>query len=131
MPRNSVLTSRAAAPKGAYSQAIRAGNLVFVSGQLPLDENGNLVGFADIKAQTEAVFRNIEAILAEAGSGLDQVVKTTVFLTDLSNFHGMNEVYGAVFSPPYPARSTVEIGRLPDGMLLEIECTALSEREQQ
>lgn len=131
MPRNSVLTSRAAAPKGAYSQAIRAGGLIFVSGQLPLDESGNLVGLNDINTQTKAVFRNIEAILEEAGSGLDQVVKTTVFLTNLSDFPGMNAVYSTVFSPPYPARSTVEIGRLPDGMLLEIECIALLEREQQ
>lgn len=131
MPRNIVLTSHAAAPRGAYSQAIRAGSFVFVSGQLPLDENGDLVGHGDIKAQTKAVFRNISAILEEAGSSLDQVVKTTVFLTDLSDFHEMNEVYGMAFSPPYPARSTVEISRLPDGMLLEIECTALLEREQQ
>lgn len=131
MPRNSVLTSRAAAPRGAYSQAIRAGSLIFVSGQLPIDENGNLVGLGDIKAQTKAVFRNIKAILEDAGSGLHQVVKTTVFLTNLGDFGGMNEVYGTAFSPPYPARSTVEISGLPNGMLLEIECTAFLEREQQ
>lgn len=129
MPRNSISTSHAAAPKGAYSQAIRTGNLIFVSGQLPLDENGSLVGPDDIKAQTRAVLRNVAAILEEAGSDLDRVVKTTVFLTDLNDFAGMNEVYAATFAEPYPARSTVEIGRLPGGMLIEIECIALRERE--
>jgi 2-iminobutanoate/2-iminopropanoate deaminase len=124
MTRNPVLTSRAAPPAGAYSQALRAGDLVFVSGQLPLDTGGTLVGEGDIRAQTRAVLRNIAAILSGAGTSLDHVVKTTVFLADLDDFAGMNEVYAATFSPPYPARSTVEVGRLPGGMLLEIECIA-------
>jgi 2-iminobutanoate/2-iminopropanoate deaminase len=129
MARKSVLTSQAAPPAGAYSQAIWAGNLVFVSGQLPLDPNGALVGAGDIKAQTQMVLHNMAAILREAGSSLDDVVKTTVFLTSLDDFPGMNEIYAATFRPPYPARSTVEIGRLPHGMLLEIECIATAERK--
>jgi 2-iminobutanoate/2-iminopropanoate deaminase len=129
MTRNSVLTHLAAAPKGAYSQAIRAGDLVFVSGQLPLDNDGNLVGAGDIREQTRAVLQNITAILEAAGSNLNQVVKTTVFLTNLDDFAGMNDVYSAAFTAPYPARSTVEIGRLPAGMLIEIECIALVGRE--
>jgi 2-iminobutanoate/2-iminopropanoate deaminase len=127
MTRNPVFTSRAAPPAGAYSQALRAGDLVFVSGQLPLDTGGALVGEGDIRAQTGAVLGNIAAILSEAGMSLDHVVKTTVFLTDLDDFAGMNEVYAATFSPPYPARSTVEVGRLPGGMLIEIECIAHAE----
>ncbi|HST95190.1 MAG TPA: Rid family detoxifying hydrolase, partial [Microvirga sp.] len=128
MTRNPVFTSRAAPPAGAYSQALRAGDLVFVSGQLPLDTGGALVGEGDIRAQTGAVLGNIAAILSEAGMSLDHVVKTTVFLTGLDDFAGMNEVYAATFSPPYPARSTVEVGRLPSGMLIEIECIAHAER---
>jgi len=128
MIRTPVFTSRAAPPAGAYSQAVRVGGLVFVSGQLPLDSRGTVVGEGDIRAQTRAVLGNIAAILAEAGTSLDQVVKTTVFLTDLDDFAGMNEIYAATFSSPYPARSTVEVSRLPGGMLLEIECIAHAER---
>ncbi|QRM31493.1 RidA family protein [Microvirga sp. VF16] len=128
MTRSAIQTSDAAPPAGPYSQAIRAGDLLFVSGQLPLDPRGSLVGHGDIKAQTKQVFDNIAAILREAGSSLEQVVKTTVFLTSLDDFSSMNEVYASVFKSPYPARSTVEIGRLPGGMLLEVECIALVER---
>jgi 2-iminobutanoate/2-iminopropanoate deaminase len=124
MTRDAVLTHPAPKPLGPYSQAIRAGEFVFVSGQLPLDVHGALVGAADIKAQTGAVLANVKAILEAAGSSLDKVVKTTVFLTDLDHFAGMNDVYAATFAHPYPARSTVEIGRLPNGMLIEIECIA-------
>lgn len=129
MTRNAVLTSRAAAPAGAYSQAVHAGDLVFVSGQLPLGTDGAVIGAEDIRAQTRAVFASMAAILEAAGTSLDRVVKTTVFLTNLDDFAGMNEVYAEVFAPPYPARSTVEIGRLPRGMLIEIECIALAERK--
>ncbi len=129
MTRSPVHTSDAAPPAGPYSQAIRAGDMVFVSGQLPLDPSGAIEGLGDIKAQTRRVLDNIAAILREAGSSLDEVVKTTVFLTSLDDFSGMNEIYASVFKSPYPARSTVEIGRLPGGMLLEIECIALAERK--
>jgi 2-iminobutanoate/2-iminopropanoate deaminase len=124
MTRDAILTSDAPKPLGPYSQAVRAGGFVHVAGQLPLAPRGGLVGRGDIREQTRAVFANIAAILDAAGSSLDRVVKTTVFLTSLDDFPGMNDVYAATFQVPYPARSTVEIGRLPDGMLLEIECIA-------
>jgi 2-iminobutanoate/2-iminopropanoate deaminase len=124
MTRDAILTSDAPKPLGPYSQAVRAGGFVHVAGQLPLAPGGGLVGRGDIREQTRAVFANIAAILDAAGSSLDRVVKTTVFLTSLDDFPGMNDVYAATFQAPYPARSTVEIGRLPDGMLLEIECIA-------
>ncbi|HEV2602297.1 MAG TPA: Rid family detoxifying hydrolase [Microvirga sp.] len=124
MTRDAILTSDAPKPLGPYSQAVRAGGVVHVAGQLPLAPGGGLVGRGDIREQTRAVFANIAAILDAAGSSLDRVVKTTVFLTSLDDFPGMNDVYAATFQAPYPARSTVEIGRLPDGMLLEIECIA-------
>ena len=124
MTRDAILTPDAPKPLGPYSQAVRAGGFVHVAGQLPLDPEGSLVGRSDIREQTRAVFANIAAILDAAGSSLDRVVKTTVFLTSLDDFPGMNDVYAATFQAPYPARSTVEIGRLPDGMLLEIECIA-------
>lgn len=129
MTRTPVHTPDIAQPAGPYSQAIRTGDLLFVSGQLPLDPSGALIGAGDIKAQTRAVLGNLAAILREAGSSLDQVVKTTVFLTSLDDFSGMNEIYAATFKSPYPARSTVEISRLPGGMLLEIDCVAFAERK--
>lgn len=129
MKRTAIATAQGAPPAGPYSQAIRAGGFLFVSGQLPLDSNGALVGAGDIRAQTRAVLDNVSAILQAAGASLADVVKTTVFLTDLGDFQGMNEVYAAAFGMPYPARSTVEIGRLPAGMLLEIDCIAIAERE--
>jgi 2-iminobutanoate/2-iminopropanoate deaminase len=128
MTRTPVHTSEAALPAGPYSQAVRAGDLLFVAGQLPLNPGGALVGDGDIKVQTRQVLDNIAAILREAGASLNDVVKTTVFLTNLDDFSGMNEVYASAFAPPYPARSTVEIGRLPGGMLIEIECIAQVER---
>jgi 2-iminobutanoate/2-iminopropanoate deaminase len=124
--REAVRTPDAPQPLGPYSQAIRTAGFVFVAGQLPLDPGGALVGHGDIKAQTRAVLVNIGAILAAAGSSFDKVVKSTVFLTNLDHFAGMNEVYAATFAAPYPARSTVEIRRLPEGMLIEIECVALA-----
>jgi 2-iminobutanoate/2-iminopropanoate deaminase len=126
MHREAIATPDAAHPRGPYSQAVRAAGLVFVAGQLPVDANGQLVGDGDVAAQTRAVLANMAAILEAAGSSLDRVIKTTVFLTNLDDFAGMNAVYAAAFTAPYPARSTVEIGRLPQGMLLEIECVALA-----
>jgi 2-iminobutanoate/2-iminopropanoate deaminase len=122
----SAVSSRdAPKPSGPYSQAIQAGDLLFVAGQLPLSAEGLLVGDGDIGAQTRAVLSNIGAILEAAGSSLNKAVKTTVFLADLADFAGMNEAYETAFSEPYPARSTVGIGRLPPGMLIEIDCIAL------
>ena len=123
-----VRTERAPAPfQGApYSQAIRANGFVFVSGQLALEpEHAEIVGDS-IGEQTEKVFDNVQAILEEAGSGLDRIVKTTVFLTDLDDFAGMNEVYARRVGQPPPARATVEISKLPSGAKLEIEAVALA-----
>jgi 2-iminobutanoate/2-iminopropanoate deaminase len=122
-----IRTEKAPAPfQGApYSQAIRAGDFVFVSGQLPLKPGDTQVESTSIQEQTEQVFANLRAILEEAGSGLDRVVKTTVFLVDLDDFQGMNEVYARHVGDNPPARSTVEIAALASGALVEIEAIAL------
>ncbi len=121
-----VRTEAAPAPfQGApYSQAIRAGDFVFVSGQLALKPGHTELAGGSIAEQTEQVFANLRAILEEAGSGLDRLVKTTVFLQDLDDFQGMNEVYARHVGERPPARSTVEIGKLPSGALVEIEAIA-------
>jgi 2-iminobutanoate/2-iminopropanoate deaminase len=125
--REAVRTEAAPAPfQGApYSQAIRANGFVFVSGQLALRPDHAEIVSDDIGAQTEQIFDNLQAILEEAGSGLDRIVKTTVFLTDLDDFAGMNEVYGKRVGQPPPARATVEISNLPSGAKVEIEAIAL------
>jgi 2-iminobutanoate/2-iminopropanoate deaminase len=122
-----VRTEAAPAPfQGApYSQAIKANGLVFVSGQLSLRPGGKELSPGDIGAQTEQVFANLRAILEEAGSSLDRLVKTTVFLQDLTDFAGMNEVYAKHVGDHPPARSTVEVAKLPSGALVEIEAIAL------
>jgi 2-iminobutanoate/2-iminopropanoate deaminase len=122
-----VRTEAAPAPfQGApYSQAIKAGDFVFVSGQLALlPGHKDLMG-GEIAAQTEQVFANLRAILEEAGSSLEQLVKTTVFLQNLDDFAGMNEVYAKHVGDTPPARSTVEVAKLPSGALVEIEAIAL------
>ena len=117
-----IRTNDAPAQKGPYSQAIRAGGLIFVAGQIPIDLNGNLVR-GEIEDQTRAVLTNLKAILESAGSDLSKVVKTTVFIADLGLFARMNAVYAEFFATDAPARATVQVG-LPPGMLLEIECIA-------
>jgi 2-iminobutanoate/2-iminopropanoate deaminase len=121
-----VRTEGAPAPfQGApYSQAIKAGGLVFVSGQLGLVPSTAETAGPSIEEQTEQVFDNLEAILIEAGSGLDRLVKTTVFLADLGDFKGMNEVYARRVGADPHARSTVEVAALPSGVLVEIEAIA-------
>jgi 2-iminobutanoate/2-iminopropanoate deaminase len=123
-----VRTELAPAPfQGApYSQAIRAGDLVFVSGQLALTPGSHEMVGDTIEEQTEQVFRNLRAILEEAGSSLDRIVKTTVYLTDLGNFQGMNEVYRTHVGDAPPARATLEVSALPSGALVEIEAVALA-----
>jgi len=124
-----VRTEAAPAPfQGApYSQAIRSGGFVFVSGQLALQPGGTELSGGTIGEQTEQVFRNLRAILEEAGSSLERLVKTTVFLTDLGDFAGMNEVYARHVGSDPPARSTVEVSALPSGAMVEIEAIALQE----
>jgi 2-iminobutanoate/2-iminopropanoate deaminase len=127
MPEQTVVrTDGAPAPfEGApYSQAIRYGDLVFVAGQVPLDPATGAIVPGGIREQTERVFANLGAILDAAGSGLDNVLKTTVFLADLDDFAAMNEVYGRHVGDRPPARATVEVARLPAGALVEIELVA-------
>jgi 2-iminobutanoate/2-iminopropanoate deaminase len=129
MPDKEVVRTEAApAPfQGApYSQAIRGNGLVFVSGQLALRPGSpELVG-ESIEEQTEQVFANLRAILEEAGSGLDRIVKTTVYLRDLADFQGMNEVYRRYVGETPPARATLEVAALPSGALVEIDAIALA-----
>ncbi len=115
------------APKaiGPYSQAVRANGFIFLSGQIPLDPATGQLIEGDVAAQTERVLENIGAVLKAAGSGLEEVVKTTVFLKDMADFAHMNEVYARYFSNQPPARSTVEAARLPRDVSVEIEVIAL------
>jgi 2-iminobutanoate/2-iminopropanoate deaminase len=118
--------SSPSAPKaiGPYSQAIKAGNLLFVSGQVPIDPaTGNLVD-GDIATQTHRVFKNIGEILKAAGTSFDAVVRSTVYLQDMNDFAKMNEVYGTYFSAPAPARATVQVSRLPRDAKVEIDVIA-------
>ena len=111
---------------GPYSQGIVTGNLFFSSGQIPLTPEGNLVA-GGIKEQTDQVFRNIKAVLVEAGASLETVVKTTVFIQNMEEFSSVNEVYASYFSKHKPARSCVEVAKLPKGSLIEIEVIAVVE----
>jgi 2-iminobutanoate/2-iminopropanoate deaminase len=123
--KQTISTTNAPAAIGPYSQAIQAGNLFFLSGQLGIDPaTGDFVPGA-IGEQTEQVFKNIRAVLAEAGLTLEQVVKTTVFLSDMSDFAAMNAVYDKHFTLPYPARSAVAVKTLPKNGLVEIEVIAV------
>jgi len=123
--RQAVTTSEAPTAIGPYSQAIRAGGFLFVSGQIPLDPaSGSLVS-GDIAAQTRQVMRNLSAVLAAGGTSLDAVVKTTIYLADLADFKTVNEVYGSHFAPPAPARATVQVARLPLDARVEIDAIAL------
>jgi 2-iminobutanoate/2-iminopropanoate deaminase len=126
--KEAVRTEAAPAPfQGApYSQAIRAGGLVFVSGQLALRPGSHELVGEGIGGQTEQVFANLRAILEEAGSGLDRIVKTTVYLTSLDDFQGKNEVYRQHVGDMPPARATLEVSALPSGALVEIEAIALA-----
>jgi len=121
-----VITDRGPKPIGPYSQAIKANGVIYLSGQVALDpKSGELLG-GDIRQQTERVFENIKGILEAAGSNLHHVVKATVFLKDMNDFPAMNEVYARYFSAAPPARSTVQVARLPKDALVEIEVIAAS-----
>lgn len=127
-----IAVSTPEAPKaiGPYSQAIRCGDFLFLSGQLALDaKTGELVG-GGIDRQTEKILSNISAVLRDQGLGPEHVVKTTVFLKNMSDFGRMNEIYGNFFVEPFPARSTVEVARLPKDALVEIEVVALTMRTE-
>ncbi len=126
MERRAISTKDAPAAIGPYSQAIRCGDFVFLSGQIPLDpKSGEMVGGQDASAQAEQVLDNLAAVLAAAGSSFAQVVKTTIFLTDLADFAAVNGVYAKRFEgAPPPARATVQVAALPRGAKVEIEMIA-------
>lgn len=124
-PRASISAPDAPQAIGPYSQAIRAGQFLFLSGQIPLDPSTGEVVEGDVRAQTRRVLANMAAVLAAADVSFDAVVKTTVFLVDLGDFAAMNEVYGSAFADPAPARSTVQVSRLPRDVRVEIDAVAL------
>lgn len=124
MNRKVIHTQHAPAAVGPYSQAVRAGNLVFLSGQLGLDPESGVLA-EGIEAQTRQVLANMRAVLEASGSNFDQIVKTTIFLSDMGNFATVNAIYAEAFSGMPPARSTVEVAALPLGGLVEIEAIAL------
>jgi 2-iminobutanoate/2-iminopropanoate deaminase len=115
------------APKamGAYSPAIKAGNLLFISGQIPIDPSSGALVDGDITAQTEQVMRNLGALLRAAGAGYGHVVRTTVFLADMSDFAAMNDVYSRHVGAPPPARATVQVARLPRDVKIEVDAIAV------
>ncbi len=126
MQRDIIHTPSAPAAVGPYSQAVRAGNFIFTAGQIGLDPATGLIVEGGVEAQAQQVMANLAAVLAAAGSSLDQAVKTTIFLTDMAHFAAVNAVYGAAFSASPPARSTVAVLALPKGALVEIEVIALA-----
>ena len=121
-----ISTNEAPGAIGPYSQAVRSGNLVFCSGQIPLDPKSGQIVPGDIATQTRRVLDNIAAVLRAEGLTFDNVVKTTIFLTDLGDFQAMNEVYGSYFKQAPPARSTVQVSGLPKGVKIEIEAIAVA-----
>ena len=121
--RTVVQTDKAPKAVGPYSQAVRAGSWVFLSGQLPMDPAGNMAK-GGVREQTRQALENLRAVLEGAGLQMRDVVKTTVYMTDLSRFAEMNEVYGQLFESPFPARATVEVSALPKGAQVAIECVA-------
>ena len=122
--RDAISTDAAPKAIGPYSQAVRAGSLVFVSGQIPLDPATGTMVDGDIRAQTHQVFANLDAILRAAGASLDTVVRSTVYLADMNDFAVVNEIYGTYFSSPAPARATVQAARLPKDARVEIDVIA-------
>ena len=124
MSKQAISTPSAPAAIGPYSQAIRSGNLIFLSGQIPLDPETGKVVEGDAAVQTARVLQNLSAILDAAGSSLGQVLKTTVYLQNMADFAMMNEVYARFFADTAPARATVEVARLPRNVLVEIDLIA-------
>jgi 2-iminobutanoate/2-iminopropanoate deaminase len=117
-------TSNAPAPIGPYSQAVKAGNMLFVSGQIAMDAQGNLV-MESVQAETHQAMKNIASVLSKAGAGFEHIVKTTIFLTDMALFSEVNEVYGSYFTSNFPARETVAVKGLPRNVNVEISVTAV------
>ena len=125
MKKEVLTTKKAPEAIGPYSQAIKAGNLLYTSGQIPIDPATGQIVQGGIEAQTKQVLENINAILVNAGSSFKNVIKTTFFVKDMNDFTTINNIYGQYFKDPYPARSLVEVARLPKDVLIEIEVIAL------
>lgn len=121
-----ISTDRAPGAIGPYSQAVRAGGMIFCSGQIPIDPQTGAFVSDDVAEQTEQVLKNLAAVLEAAGTTLNDVVKTTVFLADMNDFAAMNEVYGKYFAENKPARATVQAARLPRDARVEIDCIAIA-----
>lgn len=125
MSKTIILTTDAPAPIGPYSQAIKSGNMLFCSGQIPLDPKTGEMKSASIEEETRQVLTNLSAVVSSGGATLSDVVKTTIFLTDLGNFATVNAIYDEFFGASKPARSTVQVSALPKGANVEIECIAI------
>lgn len=125
MEKKIISTTAAPAAIGPYSQAVMVGGTLYASGQIPIDPSTGEVDGKDIETQAHRVFRNIGAVLEAAGKSYADVVKTTVFLTDLGDFATVNKIYGEYFKAPYPARSCVQVAALPKGVLIETEIIAM------
>jgi 2-iminobutanoate/2-iminopropanoate deaminase len=126
-----LITSPTAAPAiGPYSPAVLVGNLLFLSGQIPLDPTSGQVVDGDIRAQTTRVLENLGALLKAGGGDFSKVVRTTIFLADLADFAVVNEIYATYFSAPYPARATVQVARLPRDVRVEIDAIAILDEER-
>jgi len=119
-----ISTDRAPAAIGPYSQAVETGNMIFTSGVIPVDPKTGEISGNDAAEQAEQAFNNLKALLEESGSGMDRVVKTTVFIKNMDDFSRINEVYARHFFKPYPSRSCVEVARLPKDVLIEVEAVA-------
>jgi len=127
MSKKVIFTERAPKPIGPYSQAIRAENFIFLSGQIPIDPSTGEMIRGDIRQQTRQVLENMKGVLESQGLGMQDVVKVNIFLKDMGNFNEMNEVYATYFSSSPPARSTVEVAKLPRNAEIEIEAIALTQ----
>jgi len=128
MKKEEVVSEESYPAIGPYSQAVKFGNLIFVSGQIGIDpKSNNLV--VGLENQTKQIFENLKNVLKEAGSGMGNVLKTTVYLVDINDFPAMNDIYAKYFKKPYPARATMQVAKLPKGALIEIECIAFTKFE--
>jgi len=121
MPRTIIATDQAPAAIGPYSQAVRAGNTVYFSGQIPLDPSSGMLVEGDISTQTRRVFDNLKAAAEAAGGSFEQIVRVGIYVTDLANFAAVNAVMNEYFQPPYPARSTIEVAGLPKSAQVEVD----------
>jgi 2-iminobutanoate/2-iminopropanoate deaminase len=126
--RNAIVTEKAPRPLGPYSQGVIEGDFIFVAGQGCTNPLTGKLELGDVRSETKRTFENVRAILHAAGSSLDHVLKCNVYLRDISDFAGMNEVYETFFAAPFPARTTIQAGALPGGIAVEIECIAKKAR---